>query len=73
MSLESAVEFRGPSGSHADRTAVTPTTALILARVFGTVPTFRLNVQRRSDVWEAMHSQCERERINRSRRIGAAA
>lgn len=56
-----------------DRPAVTAPTALILARVFGNSPDFWLNVQRRSDVWEAMHSPRERERIKRTRPIGAAA
>jgi hypothetical protein len=40
----------------------------ILARVF-----FWLNVQRRSDLREAMHSPKERERIERARPLGAAA
>ena len=56
-----------------DRRALTTPTALILARVFGTSPEFWLNVQRRTDIWEAMHSPRERERINRARPIGAAA
>ena len=56
-----------------DRRAVTAPTALILARVFGNSPDFWLNVQRRSDLWEAMHSPRERERIRRARPIGAAA
>jgi addiction module HigA family antidote len=38
------------------RRAVTAPTALILARVFGNSPDFWLNVQRRGDLWEAMHS-----------------
>jgi addiction module HigA family antidote len=56
-----------------DRRAVTAPTALILARVFGNSADFWLNVQRRSDIWEAMHSPRERERIKRARPIGAAA
>jgi addiction module HigA family antidote len=56
-----------------NRRAVTAPTALILARVFGNSPDFRLNVQRRSDLWEAMHSPRERERIKRARPLGAAA
>jgi addiction module HigA family antidote len=56
-----------------NRRAVTAPTALILARVFGNSPEFWLNVQRRSDLWEAMHSPRERERIKRARPIGAAA
>jgi addiction module HigA family antidote len=55
------------------RRAVTAPTALILARVFGNSPDFWLNVQRRSDLWEAMHSPRERERIKRARPLTAAA
>ena len=39
-----------------DRHGVTAATALMLARVFGDSPDFWLNVQRRSDLWEAAHS-----------------
>jgi addiction module HigA family antidote len=55
------------------RRNVTAATALILARVFGNSPDFWLNVQRRTDLWEAMNSPRERERIMRARRISAAA
>ena len=54
------------------RRAVTVATALILARVFGNSPDFWLNVQRRSDLWEAMHSPRERARIKRARPLKAA-
>ena len=56
-----------------NRRNVTAATALILARVLGNSPEFWLNVQRRTDLWEAMNSPQERERIMRARRIGAAA
>ena len=56
-----------------DRRAVTAPTALILARVFGNSPDFWLNAQRRSDLWAAMHSPRERERIERARPLKAAA
>jgi addiction module HigA family antidote len=56
-----------------DRRSVTAPTALILARVFGNSPEFWLNVQRRSDLWKAMNSLDERERIERARPIRAAA
>jgi len=56
-----------------DRRAVTAPTALILARVFGNSPDFWLNVQRRRDLWEALNSPRERERIKRARPIKAAA
>ena len=49
------------------RRNVTAATALILARVFGNSADFWLNVQRRTDLWEAMHSPRERERIERAR------
>jgi plasmid maintenance system antidote protein VapI len=52
---------------------VTAATALILAGVLGNSPDFWLNVQRRTDLWEAMSSPRQRERIPRARRIRAAA
>jgi len=56
-----------------DRRTVTAPTALILARVFGNSPEFWLNVQRRSDLWEAMHSPSQRKRIERARPLKSAA
>src|SRR5258708_36671374 len=56
-----------------DRRAITAATALILARVFGNSPDFWLNVQRRADIWEAMNSPRERDRINRARPVRDAA
>jgi addiction module HigA family antidote len=56
-----------------ERRAVTAATALILARVFGNSPDFWLNVQRRGDLWKAMHSPRERKRVERARRLTAAA
>jgi antitoxin HigA-1 len=50
-----------------DRRTITAPTALILARVFGNSTEFWLNVQRRTDLWEAMHSPSERKRIERAR------
>ena len=47
-----------------NRRAVTAPTALILARVFGNSPDFWLNVQRRSDLWEAMNTPRERDGSN---------
>ena len=55
-----------------DRRNVTAATALILARVFGNSPDFWLNVQRRTDLWEAMHSPKELARIERARPLKAA-
>lgn len=56
-----------------DRRSVTAPTALILARVFGNSPDFWLNVQRRNDLWEAMHSPEERARIERAKPLVKAA
>jgi addiction module HigA family antidote len=56
-----------------NRRTVTAPTALILARVFGNSPEFWLNVQRRTDLWEAMHSPRERERIERAKPLKSAA
>src|SRR5277367_5793840 len=56
-----------------NRRNVTAATALILARVFANSPEFWLNVQRRGDLWEAMHSPRERKRIQRARPLTAAA
>ncbi len=56
-----------------NRRNVTASTALILARVFGTSPDFWLNVQRRSDLWDALHSPRERERIERAKPLKSAA
>jgi addiction module HigA family antidote len=56
-----------------NRRNITAPTALILARVFGNSPDFWLNLQRRSDLWEAMHSPRERERIKRARPVQTAA
>ena len=38
-----------------NRRSVTAPTALILARMFGNSPDFSLNLQRRSELWEATH------------------
>ena len=56
-----------------NRRNVTAATALILARVFGTSPDFWLNVQRRSDIWEAMHNPKEMARIKRAKPLKAVA
>jgi addiction module HigA family antidote len=56
-----------------DRRAITADTALMLARVFRNSADFWLNVQRRSDLWEAMHSPERRQRIERARPVRPAA
>ena len=54
-----------------DRRAVTADTALMLARVFGNSPEFWLNVQRRTDLWEALHTPKRRRRIEQARTLVA--
>src|SRR5437763_15896085 len=56
-----------------NRRNVTAATALILARVLGNSPDFWLNVQRRIALWESMHSPHEPKRIERAKRLSAAA
>lgn len=56
-----------------NRRTVTAPTALILARVFGNSPDFWLNVQRRTDLWEATHSPREMARIKRAKPLSSAA
>src|SRR5438874_12998910 len=55
------------------RRAITADTALILARVFGNGAEFWLNLQRRIDLWEALHSPERRRRIERARPARPAA
>ncbi len=52
-----------------DRRAVTADTALMLARVFGNSPEFWINVQRRTDLWEALHTPKRRQRIDQARAL----
>jgi len=71
-------EAMGVSRKHVNelctnRRAVTADTALILARVFGNTADFWLNVQRRSDIWNALHSPERLERIERAKPLSKAA
>jgi addiction module HigA family antidote len=56
-----------------DRRSITAPTALILARVFGNSPDFWLNVQRRTDLWNAMNDPAEQQRIHRAHPLTDAA
>ena len=56
-----------------NRRAITADTALMLARVFGNSADFWLNVQRRNDLWEALHSPDRLQRIERARPMRPAA
>jgi len=55
------------------RRAISADTALMLARVFGNSADFWLNVQRRNDLWEVLHSPQRRRRIERARPLRPAA
>jgi antitoxin HigA-1 len=56
-----------------NRRAVTADTALMLARVFGNSADFWLNLQRRTDLWEALHTPARRRRIDRARTLKQVA
>lgn len=56
-----------------DRRAITADTALMLARVFGNSADFWLNLRRRNDLWEALHSPQRRRRIERAKPLRPAA
>lgn len=56
-----------------NRRAVTADTALMLARVFGNSADFWLNLQRRTDLWEALHTPSRRRRIDRAKSLRRAA
>lgn len=51
------------------RRVMTADTALILSRVFGNSPDFWLNTQRRTDLWEALHTPKRLLRIQRAKPI----
>ncbi len=77
LSQGALAEAMGVGRKHANelcnnRRAITASTALILARVFGNSPDFWLNLQRRTDLWEAMHDAKELARIKRARPLEAA-
>ena len=52
--------------------AVTVDTALILAKVFENTPDFWLNLQRRNDIWAALHTPKRKDRIEKARPIREA-
>jgi addiction module HigA family antidote len=53
------------------RRSVSAPTTLISARVLGTSPEFWLNLQRRSEIWNAMRSQCERKSVDPAKPLAA--
>ena len=56
-----------------DKRAITVPTALMLDRVFGNSAEFWLNVQRRTDLWQAMNSPQEQARIERAKPLKRVA
>ena len=51
---------------------VTVDTALMLAKVFENTPDFWLNLQRRNDIWAALHTPKRKARIEKARPIREA-
>ncbi len=49
-----------------NKRAITVDSALILARVFGNIADFWLNLQRRNDIWNVLHSPKRKARIERA-------
>ena len=48
-----------------NKRTITVDTALILAKVFGNTADFWLNLQKRNDIWNAMHTPKRKARIDR--------
>jgi plasmid maintenance system antidote protein VapI len=48
-------------------------TALLLAKVFENTPDFRLNAQRRSDLWKALNTPERKAKIDRAKSIREVA
>lgn len=48
-----------------NKRTITVETALILAKVFGNTADFWLNLQKRNDIWNVMHSPKRKARIDR--------
>lgn len=54
-----------------NRRSVTADTALMLSRALGNSPDFWLNVQQRTDIWEALNTPRRRERIEQAHPVAA--
>jgi len=50
-----------------DKTSVTADTALMLSTVFGNSAEFWLNLQKRNDLWDALHSKKRMKRIQKAK------
>ncbi|OBX36668.1 putative HTH-type transcriptional regulator YbaQ [Halomonas elongata] len=55
-----------------NKRAVTADTALMLGRVFGNSAQFWLNLQQKSDLWEATHDAKRRGRIEKAKPLEVA-
>jgi antitoxin HigA-1 len=53
--------------------SITVDTALMLAKVFGNSADFWLNLQRRNDIWKALHTPKRKDRISKARPLHAEA
>ena len=54
-----------------NRRAITADTALMLATAFGNSAEFWLNLQQRSDIWNALNTPKRRARINKAKPVVA--
>ncbi len=52
-----------------NRRSITVDTALMLAKVFGNTPDFRLNLQQRNDIWAVLHSAKRMAGIDQAKSI----
>jgi addiction module HigA family antidote len=52
-----------------NKTGITADTALMLATVFGNSAEFWLNLQKRNDLWNALHSKKRMKRIKKAKPI----
>ncbi|MFC1524416.1 HigA family addiction module antitoxin [Thermodesulfobacteriota bacterium] len=55
-----------------NKRSITVDTALMLAKVFGNTADFWLNLQRRNDIWAALHSPKRKARIDKARPLEEA-
>ena len=56
-----------------NKRSITVDTALMLSRVLGNTPDFWLNLQRRNDIWAALHTPKRMARVERARPIREVA
>jgi addiction module HigA family antidote len=55
-----------------NKRSITVDTALMLAKVFNNTPDFWLNLQRRNDIWKALHTPKRKARIDQAKPIRKA-